>query len=265
MNINELKILKDKEKMSNEEIAELSGVPVEEVEKIFGEQMENINYMTMLSLEQVLVRKEKIPFRYSKDMGQYCLVSEESVAYNYDARQYGMRDIEMLPEGIWAELIDGKLHFVSAPSRMHQFLVVNILVRIKNHIDKNKRKCHVYTAPLGVVLFEDEVTWVLPDILVACKKDILTDYGCEGAPDLIVEIVSPNNATHDYITKMNKYQQAGVREYWIIDPQAEIVLLHDFENPENSKKYGYEDSIKSNVLDGFEIRIADFIQEFTME
>ena len=144
---------------------------------------------------------------------------------------------------------------------MHQFLITKILISIGNHIEKRNGKCHVYTAPLGVRLFADDETWVVPDILVVCKKDILTDKGCDGAPDIVVEIVSPGNAYHDYITKLMKYRQAGVREYWIVDPEKEKVFLIDFENEENGE-YTYEDAIRSKVLEGFEVRIVDFIEEF---
>ena len=153
---------------------------------------------------------------------------------------------------------------MNTPNRMHQFLSMNISARIFNHIDKNNGKCHIYTAPLGVRLFSDDKTWVEPDILVVCKrKEILTEQGCDGAPDLIVEIVSPNNYFHDYVRKMIKYQQAGVREYWIVDPRIERVLVACFEDTEKNAEYNYNDVIPSYVLDGFEIRIADFIDKFT--
>ena len=102
-----------------------------------------------------------------------------------------------------------------------------------------------------------------PDILVVCgRKEILTDQGCDGAPDLIVEIVSPSTSFHDYVTKFMKYQQAGVREYWIVDPQAERVSAIFFEDTKKSVEYKYEDVITLNVLGGLELRIADFIGKY---
>ena len=79
---------------------------------------------------------------------------------------------------------------------------------------------------------------------------------------MIVEIVSPNNAFHDYVTKLMKYQQAGVREYWIVDPRTERVSVICFEDTEENAEYKYDDVIQSCVLEGFEIRIADFIDKF---
>jgi len=172
-------------------------------------------------------------------------------------------DIKQLCHGARLELINGKFYIIPKPNRMHQFLSMNISARIFNHIEKNKGKCHIYTAPLGVRLFADDETWVEPDILVICKrKEILSEQGCDGAPDLIVEIVSPSNSFHDYVTKLMKYQQAGVREYWIVDPSTERVSVIFFENTEKNAEYKYDDVIQSYVLEGFEIRIEDFIDKF---
>ena len=262
MNIDDLRKLREKEKMSDETIADLSGIPLDIVTKIFSGEIKEPKYMSLLAMEQVLVRKKKIPFYYDKEKEQPCLVREQ-VAYNFDARRYHIEDIRQLCAGVRVELIDGKFHTMNTPNRMHQFLSVEILFAMKSHINKNKGKCHIYTAPLGVRLFADDETWVEPDILVVCgRKEILTDQGCDGAPDLIVEIVSPSNSFHDYVTKLMKYQQAGVREYWIVDPKTERVSVIFFENTTKSAEYKYEDVITSNVLEGLEIRIADFIGKY---
>lgn len=263
MTVEDLRELREKENMSYEIIAELSGIPLEVVTKIFTGEIKEPQYMSLLAMEQVIVRKKKIPFYYDKEQEQPCLVREQ-VAYNFDARRYYLDDVKQLCAGVRVEIIDGKLHTMNTPNRMHQFLSMNISARIFNHIDKNNGKCHIYTAPLGVRLFSDDKTWVEPDILVVCKrKEILTEQGCDGAPDLIVEIVSPNNYFHDYVRKMIKYQQAGVREYWIVDPRIERVSVACFENTEKNAEYHYNDVIPSYVLEGFEIRISDFIDKFT--
>lgn len=174
-----------------------------------------------------------------------------------------MKEVEKLSAGERVELISGEIYTIPKPKRMHQFLSMNISARMFNHIDKNNGKCHVYTAPMGVRLFADDETWVEPDILVVCdRKEILTDQGCDGAPDLIVEIVSPSNSFHDYVTKLIKYQQAGVREYWIVDSGIERVSVIFFEDTTKNIEYKYDDVIQSYVLKGFEIRMADFMGEF---
>ena len=262
MDINDLRKLKEEENMSYEMMSDLSGIPLDIVTKIFSGEIKEPKYMSLLAMEQVIVRKKKIPFYYDVEQEQPCLIREQ-VAYNFDARKYHVEDVRQLCAGVRVEIIDGKFHTMSTPNRMHQFLSVEILFAMKSHIEKNKGKCHIYTAPLGVRLFADDKTWVEPDILVVCnRKEILTEYGCNGAPDLIVEIVSPSNSFHDYVTKLMKYQQAGVREYWIVDPRTERVSVIYFEDTEKNEEYKYEDVIQSYVLEGFEIRIADFIDKY---
>ena len=261
MTISDIKQLKERDGMTEEQISELTGIPLFIVDGIFSGEIEEPKYMTPLEFEELLTRLG-IPFYHDESKGYPCLIREEATSYNYHARRYALGDMEKICDIILMEVINGKMHAMSAPSRMHQFLVSKLLIRIGNHIEKKRGKCHVYPAPFGVRLFSDDETWVEPDILVICKKNIMTDSGCDGAPDLIVEIVSPNNVFHDYVTKLVKYQQAGVREYWIVDPTNERITLYYFQDPVQKVEYTYEDTISSNVMEGFEIRVADFIGEY---
>lgn len=120
----------------------------------------------------------------------------------------------------------------------------------------------MYTSPFDVRLFEDERTIVQPDILVVCQRDKLTEKGCMGAPDWVIEIVSKSNSSHDYIRKMVQYQKSGVREYWIIDPFQEIITVYNFESPGLTGQFSYEDRVPSGILEGFAVRIEDFREEF---
>ena len=262
MDIFYLKQLKKAAKITNSEIAELSGIPVSTVNKIFSGVTENPRYGTLLAIEQVLVKKERLPFRYDELKQEPCLIQEESPAYCYSARNYEKKDIEQLDEWTRAELIDGKLYLLGTPNRMHQFLVAKLSFLFQFHIFQKKGKCHVYVSPFGVKLFDDDKTWVEPDIVVICEKDIMTNEGCSGAPDMLVEVVSLNNAKHDYITKLMKYQKAGVKEYWIVDPEQKKVSVLNFQHPEKTEEYSYDDVITSEVLEGLELRINDFINEF---
>ena len=262
MNISDLKQLKINSQLNDNEISLLSGIPENIVTGIFSDTISNPQYATLLALEQVLVKKEKIPFQYDELIQEPVLIREESSAYQYSARNYEEKDIEELSEYARAELINGKLYMLSAPNRMHQYLITELLFRIKSHISQNKGKCHVYTSPFDVRLFDDGSTVVQPDLLIVCKKDILTKKGCTGAPDWIIEIVSESNSSHDYITKMVQYQKAGVREYWIIDPFQELATVFNFEDARKSEQYTYEDYIPSGVLDDFKVRIFDFINGF---
>lgn len=262
MDIFALKNMKKEAGLINSEIAELSGIPLSTVNKIFSGATKNPRYATLLAIEQVLATKKKIPFTYDESREEPVMLREEVTAYEYNARYYKKNDIEQLSEGTRAELIDGKLYMLAAPSRMHQFLVTNVMFEIKSYIRKNKGGCHVYTSPFDVRLFEDERTIVQPDILVVCQRDKLTEKGCVGAPDWVVEIVSKSNSSHDYIRKMIQYQKSGVREYWIIDPFQELITVYNFENPRLTGQFSYEDRVPSGILEGFAVRIEDFREEF---
>ena len=97
---------------------------------------------------------------------------------------------------------------------------------------------------------------------MVCDKDILTDKGCNGAPDWIIEIVSASNSRHDYTTKLMQYQKAGVREYWIVDPFQRKVSVINFENPDLTGEYTYEEEVSAGVLEGFQVRLKELEEMF---
>ncbi|MCD8329710.1 MAG: Uma2 family endonuclease [Lachnospiraceae bacterium] len=142
---------------------------------------------------------------------------------------YTIQDIYALPEGQRAELIDGVLYDMAPPSRIHQKIVSQLTQILGRYISDHQGTCEVYPAPFAVFLHADDHVYVEPDVSVICNKDKLTEQGCEGAPDLIFEIVSPSSRRMDYSTKMTLYSNAGVREYWIIDPARERTTVYYFE------------------------------------
>lgn len=101
-----------------------------------------------------------------------------------------------------------------------------------------------------------------PDLTVVCDKEKLTDKGCKGAPDWVVEITSENNFKRDYVTKMIQYQKSGVREYWIIDPAEKKVSVFNFENSGRTDEYSFTDEVTSGILDGLTIKMSDFDCQF---
>lgn len=161
-------------------------------------------------------------------------------------------DYYSLPENIRAELIYGQFYNMSAPSRIHQEILSELHAVIYNYISSKKGFCKVYPAPFAVRLFDDSKTIVEPDISVICDKDKLTDRGCTGAPDWIIEIISPSTASHDYVRKLNLYADAGVREYWIVNPIDRVVLVYFFES-DNFKvgQYTFQDEIVVQIYDDF--------------
>lgn len=142
---------------------------------------------------------------------------------------YTEDDYYSLPENVRAELIDGQFYNMSASSRIHQKILMELAATIRDYIRFKSGFCEVYPAPFAVKLFNDRKTIVEPDISVICDPEKLTDRGCSGAPDWIIEIISSSTSSHDYVYKLNLYATAGVREYWIIDPLEKQIIIYDLE------------------------------------
>ncbi len=173
-------------------------------------------------------------------------------------KTYTIEDIYRLPEGTRAELIDGQIYDMAPSSRTHQELSFGIGLEIGNYIQKKGGLCKVYAAPFAVFLNKDDRTYVEPDLSVICDMSKLNDKGCYGAPDWIIEIVSPGNPEHDYITKLYKYRLAGVREYWIVDPGTKCVTVYFFEMGILARQYTFHDKISANIYDDLTIDFSQF-------
>ncbi|HIW51777.1 MAG TPA: Uma2 family endonuclease [Candidatus Blautia intestinavium] len=170
------------------------------------------------------------------------------MAYEQE-KKYTVEDIYALPEGTRAELIDGDMYMLAAPGRTHQRILGSMYRKISDYIDVNNGSCEVDIAPFAVFLNEDDRTYVEPDISVVCDPSKLDERGCNGAPDWIVEIVSPGSKRMDYFTKLFKYRTAGVREYWIVDPEKEKVMVYLFDCGDASM-YDFTDEIPVGIYDG---------------
>jgi len=165
---------------------------------------------------------------------------------------YTIDDIYALPDGERAELIDGKIYYMAPPNTRHQRLVHFFDREIGNYIQSHKGDCEVFPAPFAVFLNENDTNYVEPDISVICDKNKITDKGCNGVPDWIIEIVSPSSKSIDYFTKLFKYRTAGVREYWIVDPMKELVMVYRFEKG-IMEEYTFGKDIPVGIYEGFNI------------
>lgn len=175
------------------------------------------------------------------------------------AKIYTEDDYYNLPENVRAELIEGQIYYQAAPSRIHQKILNFLNTEINIYIRSKKGSCEVYPAPFAVKLFKNSKTIVEPDISVICDKDKLTDRGCTGAPDWIIEIISPCNSGDDYIRKLNLYANAGVREYWIVDPIKKRILVYHLEESKfEMDTYTFHDKIKANIYDDLWIDFQEF-------
>ncbi|MEN1968547.1 Uma2 family endonuclease [Lentibacillus sp. N15] len=173
-------------------------------------------------------------------------------------RVYTYSDYLSWPENERIEIIAGKAYMQAAPSRIHQKVLSEVHRQIANYLlDKD---CEVYPAPFHVVLDpagdhenEADKEYILePDISIICNKNKLNERGCQGSPDLIVEIISPSTARKDKMEKFNIYEQAGVKEYWIIEPEEKMISVFTLENNRRFGRpdlYGEEDKVTVSIFD----------------
>ena len=172
---------------------------------------------------------------------------------------YTSEDYWNLPDSQRAELIDGQLYNMAPPSRMHQRLVMELSATIRDYIRSHHGSCQVYPAPFAVNLDADDKDWVEPDISVICDHNKLTDRGCTGAPDWIIEIVSPSSSRMDYYKKMNLYLDAGVRVYWIVDPIRERTTVCDFSEDNVPVMFTFSQPVAVSIYPDLEICIDDLL------
>lgn len=167
---------------------------------------------------------------------------------------YTINDIYALPNGERAELIDGQIYYIAPPGRNHQKISGYLYHEIYDYIKKNNGACEVYSAPFAVLLNKDDINYVEPDISVICDLSKLDDKGCNGAPDWVIEIVSPGSISRDYMVKLFKYRAAGVREYWIVDPDKRMVMVYGFER-NTAQQYSFGEAVPSGIYEGFNIML----------
>jgi Uma2 family endonuclease len=165
------------------------------------------------------------------------------------------------------EIIKGRVFQLAAPRRKHQEVSAELFIQLKNHI--NNSKCKAYFAPFDVRLpiSKDEKkteTVVQPDICIICNPEILDEKGCNGAPDLIVEILSPSTSEKDATIKFDLYEEVGVKEYWMVYPELnllDVFLLNDKRKYQFIRKYAAIQKVPVNILEGCRIDLEKVFQD----
>lgn len=232
MTILEMKQRKKELGYSNARIAKLSGVPLGTVQKIFSGATSTPRYETLKALEQVL---KEVPSPWPE------LVHESESAYGTKKQgEYTLKDYYRMPEEQRVELIDGVIYDMSSPTSVHQLIAGFIHSRLLTYVSGRKGECLPIIAPIDVQLDCDDKTMVQPDLVIVCERDKVINRCIYGAPDFVLEILSPSTRKKDMVTKLNKYMNAGVREYWMIDPDKKNILVYDFEHDNYPVIYGFD-------------------------
>ena len=239
MSIEEMKRRKAELGYTNEQIAQLSGVPLSTVQKIFAGITAQPRYDTLMALERVLrQRTDRVGepgFEYKAGSGAGAGMKKQG--------EYTVKDYYSITGDGRAELIDGVIYYLSAPSGLHQTITAKLYMMLDSYIEKKKGDCFTGIAPYDVDLLVNNSNLVQPDVFVVCDRDKITKQEIKGAPDFVIEVLSEKNRKNDLVKKYTKYEEAGVREYWIIDPETQKVIVYIFEDDRFPKIYGFGDQI----------------------
>lgn len=208
---------------SYERVAELSGVPVGTVQKVLGGITKSPRYETLSALERVLRPMQEDMYDWEHDSS----VREAVATYGVKKQgAYTIEDYYALSKDERLELIDGVLYNMSSPSSIHQVLTGMIYNKIANYIMEKKGQCIPIVSPMDVQLDCDNKTIVQPDVMIVCDRDKIQKGVVYGAPDFVVEVLSPSTRRRDKSLKVSKYMCAGVREYWIVDPKKKTIVAY---------------------------------------
>ncbi len=231
MTIQEMKDRKKELGLSNEEISRRSGVPLGTLQKIFAGKTTSPRAQTIQALERVFSHK---PVSYAIPPQPVCVLRDSSAARtelpNPEKKQgeYTLEDYYAIPDERRVELIDGVIYDMSAPSLLHQRILAQLFLQFEACAEEHDSSCEVFLSPCDVQLDMDNRTMLQPDLFVVCRDYDRTARSFYGAPDLTVEILSSSTRSKDMLLKLKKYHDAGVREYWIIDPRNKEIYVYDF-------------------------------------
>lgn len=257
MTIEEMKLKKREYGYSAKELAALAGIPVGTLQKILSGATRSPRRETLLKLERVLKDSgtEKVSaYRadgYPELHEEVQIVKETGPAYVFrNDGEYTLKDYLALPEDRRVELIDGVFYDMAVPTTIHQGIGGFIHKQLLDFALERKGPCLPFMSPVDVQLDEDDKTVVQPDVLIICDRSKLQNGRVFGAPDFLVEVLSPSTRKKDMRLKLYKYANAGVREYWIVDPEKKTVVVYDLEHDAAPALYCFADKVPVLVWDG---------------
>lgn len=268
----EMRIRKMQLGLTYQQIAEKSGIPLGTVQKVLGGYTKSPRYEVMAALERVLGGDDEagstsLKYTHAVSQGR---IAEPGVPYHYGSSavtcedsypllpgkhqgEYTAEDRDMLPDDVRTELIDGVLYDMASPRLIHQQVLLNIVFQLQEHIDRCGKDCLVVMAPHDVWLMKDNKNIFQPDIYVLCDDSMIGEDGyTKGAPPFVIEILSKSTRRKDMLLKAYKYSEAGVREYWIVDPELMQVTVHSYEKDpkEETKTYSFDETVPVGISEG---------------
>ena len=227
------------------------------VQKVFAGATSSPRRETIEALERVL-EKDKSSV-YGDPVTSDRMVCETSATYNVNAedgnsseaenRLYTLEDYLRLPDDQRVELIDGVFYDMAAPTTIHQGVAGFLHKKFLDFVMENKGPCFPFISPVDVQLDCDDKTVVQPDVLVVCDRTKYKNGRIFGAPDLVIEVLSPSTRRKDMQLKMYKYAGAGVREYWMVDPDKKLVVQYDLEHLGIPAIYNFQSVIPVLIWD----------------
>lgn len=261
MTVTQMNRIRDDLNLTYQQISQASGVPIGTVQKVFGGITKNPRIETMQQLSDTLDRIWK------RHTDGYIHDDEEGVRYTSVVRErtpvygtsagkephyYTAAERDAFPDDRRTELIDGILYDMAAPFTVHQDIAMEIYKQIDRCIQEHHSICHAFMAPTDVRLKGEKDTVVQPDVFVICDRSKITRKDIQGAPDYILEVLSASTRRKDMYIKGEKYEESGVKEYWMINPDTRQVIVYDYSTGKSTKIsiYRFSDKIPLIISEG---------------
>lgn len=261
MTLSQMQYYKQQHGYSYDQLSQLTGIPKGTIQKIFTGVTKSPRYDTLQALERVLkpVNQDK-PAGFADDeqaglINQPDMVGGAAVPYGQKKQgEYTLEDYYALPEDKRYELIDGVLYEMTVPTTVHQIIALQMCYQIERFIEEREGNCMTYIAPVDVQLDCDDKTMVEPDVIILCDRSKDINRCIYGAPDFVAEVLSKSTRRKDIGVKTYKYSNAGVREYWMIDPKDMKVIVYTFAQNDDAEDtvsiFGFQDKIPVGIYNG---------------
>lgn len=263
MTIERMNYIRDNLNLTYQRISDESGVPIGTVQKVLGGITKNPRLETLQRLSDTLEmmwRHHTVGYTHDdekiKNTGAVSVLRESMPVYGTSAKKephyYTIQEREAFPDDRRTELIDGIIYDMAAPYTTHQVIAMEVYSQIRDCIQKRQMPCLAFMAPTDVVLKGEKDTVVQPDVFVICDRSKITRVKVYGAPDYVLEVLSASTRKKDMFIKGEKYAESGVKEYWMIDPDKEKIIVYDFSAGKDFdvSMYGFSDKIPLAISEG---------------